>query len=101
MKTSRYKMVTHVLYPRVHREPSRRMIKAQPHGWFREIGFDPDRIFFLQPRGIGSVRLVASPTEQEVAEFIAYWEHQVAIAKEYVANDCNPITRLWKAEQKK
>ena len=61
-----------------------------------QIGF-----FFLQPRGIGSVRLVASPTEQEVAEFIAYWEHQVAIAKEYVANDCNPITRLWKAEQKK
>ncbi len=66
---------------------------------FRGIGFDtecwPDKteetIFFHH----GDRRMKAVSAEA-VEEFIAYWENQIQVAREYVANGFNPNTHEWK-----
>lgn len=66
---------------------------------FRGIGFDtecwPDKteetIFFHH----GDKRM-PSASPESVAEFIAYYENQIQVAREYVMNSCNPRTHEWK-----
>lgn len=85
----------------------------------REIGFDnamgvgkkpAERIFFLgaaAPQSLpteqwqGDVihidgrEIGAHATPEAIAEFIDYWQHQIAAARDYVANGCNSNTMEW------
>jgi hypothetical protein len=75
---------------------SKRIVKNA----FREIGFNTEMwadkvqetIFFIAPNCKDRLDAV-SP--EAVAEFIAYWENQIAVAKDYVKNGCNPHTHEW------
>src|ERR1700722_2758208 len=81
--------------------------KMPPDDFFREIGFDTEmwfdgcreEIFFLRPAFSddepGSNRM-EKVSPEAVAEFIAYWENQIAVARDYVANGCNPRTHEWR-----
>ncbi len=81
--------------------------KLPPKDFFRDIGYDTamyldgcrETIFFLRPEFSdeepGSGRM-AKVSKEAVEEFCEYWEHQLAIAREYVANGCNPNTHEWK-----
>lgn len=82
--------------------------KCPPLDTFREIGFDTElrpggvreTIFFIAPRWSddppGGNRMTAVSPEA-VHEFVAYWEHQIAVARDYLANGCNPNTHEWKS----
>ena len=74
---------------------------------FREIGFDtemwPDKftetIFFIKTRFNNDPpggRRLEKVSPEAVEEFIEYWQHQIDVAKEYMANGCNPNTHEWK-----
>jgi hypothetical protein len=69
----------------------------------RELGFDQamgigrpfeERVFFIGPctcdREVG-----AHATEEAVLEFIGYWENQIRVAKDYLANGQNNKTHEW------
>lgn len=66
---------------------------------FRGIGFDtemwPDcckeTIFFH----LGDERM-ESVSEEAVHEFIGYWENQIQVARDYLANGRNNKTHEWK-----
>ncbi len=83
--------------------------KLPPNDCFREIGFDtscwPDRveetIFFLHARYVRDPQdenRIEKVSKEAVEEFVGYWQHQIDIAKEYLANDCNPNTHEWKTK---
>ncbi len=79
----------------------------------RGIGFDtnvrPDKteetMFFLReklsddPPGL-DCRKIDNPTEEEVNEFIAYYENQINTARNYLLNGGNPRTHEWLAKFK-
>jgi len=71
----------------------------------REIGFDQfmaldrveERIYFLGFRhSDGSREEGAHATEEAVREFIAYWENQIAVARDYLENGRENRTHRWK-----
>jgi hypothetical protein len=73
---------------------------------FRAIGFDThmwrdgkmqETIFFITNFPSEGTRL-ESVTPEAVDEFVAYWENQIAAAKAYKANGCNPNTHEWTKE---
>jgi hypothetical protein len=70
----------------------------------REIGFDnsfgigrkpTERVFFMGPLGVGGREVGAHATPEAIAEFIDYWQHQIAAARDYVANGCDSNTMEW------
>ena len=71
----------------------------------RELGFDVsmcvthgtvEKVFFLGPHILAGREEGAHATEEAIAEFIAYWENQIQVAKDYVANGRNNKTHEWK-----
>ena len=73
---------------------------------FREIGINtecwPDRtretIFFIRPRmsdDPSGGRKLENASPEAVKEFVAYWQNQINLAQEYVANGCNPKAHEW------
>lgn len=74
----------------------------------REIGFDTvmtfggttEQIFFCGPHLIEGTEHGAHATEEAVNEFIAYWENQIQVAKDYLANGRNRNTHEWKSATK-
>ncbi len=71
----------------------------------REIGFDQlmtldrmeERIHFVgfQCRD-GSREEGTHATKEAILEFIAYWENQISVARDYLANDRDNRTHRWK-----
>ena len=71
----------------------------------REIGFDAfhvvpsgeftERIFFLGPQMLDGREEGASATEEAVREFIGFWENQISVARDYLANGRQPLTHRW------
>lgn len=70
----------------------------------RAIGFDQfmsaapgvqERIFFLGPQLNGGRDEGAHATEAAVLEFIDYWQNQINVAKEYLANGRDNRTWMW------
>jgi hypothetical protein len=70
----------------------------------REIGFDQkmglgrpfeEKIFFLGPSMHDDREVGAHATEEAVLEFIGYWENQVRVARDYLANGLNNKTHEW------
>ncbi len=65
---------------------------------FREIGFNTEmrpsgtkeEIFFI----LGDVRR-DNASEEAVREFITYWQNQIEVAKDYIANGKNNKTHEW------
>ena len=71
----------------------------------RELGFDSfmcvqhgmsEKVFFLGPQMLDGRETGANATPEAIAEFIEYWENQIQVAKDYVANGCNNKTHEWK-----
>ena len=71
----------------------------------REIGFDTfcclehgvvEKVFFIGPDMLAGRERGAHATEEAIKEFILYWENQVAVAKDYLANGRNNKTHEWK-----
>lgn len=73
-----------------------------PNDCFRGIGFDtnmwPDKmeetVFFWIGEGESYTRF-EQVSEAAVKEFVEYYENQIAVAKEYLANGRNPNTHEW------
>jgi hypothetical protein len=71
----------------------------------RELGFDTvmyvgsrseETVFFLGPQMADGRRTRGEhATEQAVREFIDYWENQLAVARDYLANGRNNRTHEW------
>ena len=69
----------------------------------REIGFDsimsPDgareKVFFMGPNTTSGQRIGARATEAAVREFISFWENQVQVAKDYLANGRDNRSTRW------
>jgi hypothetical protein len=73
----------------------------------REIGFDSsmcvahgsaEKVFFLGPQMLDGREEGAHATEPAIREFVAYWENQVQVAKDYLANGCNNKTHEWRVK---
>lgn len=71
----------------------------------RELGFDQsmcpthgtvEKVFFLGPQMRDGREEGAHATEGAIKEFIAYWENQIQVAKDYLANDRNNKTHEWR-----
>jgi hypothetical protein len=72
----------------------------------REIGFDTfmdlntrtttEEIFFLGPAMMDGRESGANATEEAIDEFIAYWQNQIDVAKDYIANGRNNKTHEWR-----
>lgn len=69
----------------------------------REIGFNTElyldacreTIFFLGPQLVDGRKRYAVAPPESIHEFISYWENQLAVSRDYLANDCNPRTHQW------
>jgi len=69
----------------------------------RELGFDTsmgpggtiEKVFFLGPLMADGRKTGAHATEEAIIDFIAYFESQIAVAKDYVANGRNNKTHEW------
>jgi len=70
----------------------------------RELGFDStfgvdraptEQVFFLGPVMNGRRERGAHATTEAILDFIAYFENQVAVAREYLENDQNNKTHEW------
>ena len=75
----------------------------------REIGFDTvmtcggattEQIFFCGPHLMEGKERGAHATEEAIKEFVSYWENQIGVAKDYLANGRNNKTHEWKKELK-
>lgn len=75
----------------------------------RGIGFDADMyldrmqetLFFFPERFVDDppgLQRITDATEEEVNEFIRYYEHQISVAREYLRNGRNPRTNEWTKE---
>jgi len=72
----------------------------------RELGFDTtassdgfmEKVFFLGPDIGGLRKRGAHATEDAIQEFIAYWENQIQVAKDYLANGRTNRTDKWVAK---
>lgn len=71
----------------------------------RELGFDDfldvykgtkEKVFFIGPHLGDSREEGAHATEAAVLEFIEYWENQIQVAKDYLANGRNNKTHEWR-----
>ena len=75
----------------------------------REIGFDQllaldrieERIFFLGPQLQDGRERGAHASEAAVLEFIAYWENQIEVARDYLANGRENRTHRWKKKSER
>ena len=69
----------------------------------RELGFDThmsssgtiEKVFFLGPQMRDGREEGAHATEEAVLGFIAYFESQIAVARDYLANGRNNKTNEW------
>jgi len=71
----------------------------------RELGFNnylgldgagAEKVFFLGPvHGDGTRERGRHATPEAIQEFIKYWENQIQVAKDYIANGCNNKTHEW------
>lgn len=71
----------------------------------RELGFNSalglcgahaEKVFFLGPMcGDGSRERGRHATPEAIQEFVLYWENQVQVAKDYLANGRNNKTHEW------
>ena len=76
---------------------------TKPLDLVRELGFDnihggarpEETVFFLGPAAIDR-RESEHATEEAIVEFIAYWENQIAVARDYLANGRTNKTHEWK-----
>lgn len=72
----------------------------------RELGFNNfldtcgargEKVFFLGPmHGDGSRERGRHATPEAIQDFVEYWENQIQVAKDYLANGCNNKTHEWK-----
>lgn len=72
----------------------------------RELGFNNflgtcgahgEKVFFLGPMtGDASRERGRHATPEAVQEFVEYWENQIQVAKDYLANGRNNKTHEWK-----
>jgi hypothetical protein len=75
----------------------------------REIGFDQllgldrieERIFFIGPVLQAERERGAHATEAAVLEFIAYWENQIEVARDYLAHGRENRTHRWKKKSER
>jgi hypothetical protein len=70
----------------------------------REIGFDntfhvgrghTEVVFFLGPHMLDGRERSDHATEEALLDFIDYWENQIQVAKDYLANDRDSNTHSW------
>ena len=70
----------------------------------RELGFETlmcmnhgtfEKVFFLGPQMIEGREKGAHATEEAIKEFIEYWQNQIQVAKDYLANGRNNKTHEW------
>ena len=70
----------------------------------RELGFETfmcfdhgtlEKVFFIGPHMIDGPERGAHATDEAVKEFINYWENQIQVAKDYLANNRNNKTHEW------
>jgi hypothetical protein len=73
----------------------------------REIGINSvmgvgrpleEKVFFLGPVLVSGREKGAHATEEAIHEFIDYWEHQIQLAKDYLANGRNNKTYEWTSD---
>ncbi len=74
---------------------------------FRGVGFDTEMwadghvretIFFIPPHMSDDPpggRRLEKVSEEQAQEFISYYEHQIAVVRDYLKNGCNPNTHEW------
>jgi len=71
----------------------------------RELGYETfmctahgsgGKVYFLGPHCLDGQEKGAHATEAAVREFIAYWESQIQVAKDYLANGRNNKMHEWK-----
>jgi len=75
----------------------------------RELGFDncmgigrasEEKVFFIGPVMANGYRERGPhATEEAVREFIAYYENQIRVAKDYLANGRNNKTQEWRRKE--